>query len=52
MSEKEKKIIQSISEAFPKMSDFDKGYLLGTAERMVSEKENKEEKRQKKNSKT
>lgn len=49
MSEKEKKIIQSISEAFPKMSDFDKGYLLGAAEQMVSEKENnKEEKEDKK----
>lgn len=39
MSEREKKIIESISEALPKMSDFDKGYLLGSAERMVSEKE-------------
>ena len=39
MSEKENKIIKSISEALPKMSDFDKGYLLGSAERMVSEKE-------------
>lgn len=39
MSEKEKKIIESISDALPKMSEFDKGYLLGSAERMVSEKE-------------
>lgn len=42
MSEKENKIIKSISEALPKMSDFDKGYLLGSAERMVSEKEKTE----------
>lgn len=42
MSEKEKKIIESISEALPKMSEFDKGYLLGSAERMVSEKEKAE----------
>jgi hypothetical protein len=39
MSEREKKIMESISEALPKMSEFDKGYLLGSAERMVSEKE-------------
>ena len=39
MSEREQKIIESISEALPKMSEFDKGYLLGSAERMVSEKE-------------
>lgn len=42
MSERERKIINSISEALPKMSDFDKGYLLGSAERMVSEKEKAE----------
>lgn len=29
MSEKEQKIIKSISDALPKMSDFDKGYFLG-----------------------
>lgn len=39
MSEREQKIIKSISEALPKMSEFEKGYLLGSAERMVSEKE-------------
>lgn len=38
MSEREKKIIESISDALPKMSEFDKGYFLGAAERMVSEK--------------
>ncbi len=39
MSEREQKIIESISEALPKMSEFEKGYFLGSAERMVSEKE-------------
>lgn len=29
MSEREKKIMESISEALPKMSEFDKGYLFG-----------------------
>lgn len=42
MSGKERKIIESISDALPKMSDFDKGYFLGAAEQMVSEKEKKE----------
>lgn len=42
MSEREKKIMESISEALPKMSEFDKGYLLGSAERMVFEKEEAE----------
>lgn len=33
MSEKEsKKILESIDKALPKMSEFDKGYLLGVAE--------------------
>ncbi|MEQ3231641.1 hypothetical protein [Fusicatenibacter saccharivorans] len=51
MSEKEKKILETIATAIPKMSEFDKGYLLGMGEAMVSkkkeakteEKENKEE---------
>ena len=29
MSEKEKKIVETISKAVSEMSDFDKGYLLG-----------------------
>lgn len=36
MSEQEKKIIQAIATAVPKMSEFDKGYLLGMGEAMVS----------------
>ena len=38
MSEKEKKILETITEAIPKMSEFDKGYLLGMGEAMVSKK--------------
>ena len=29
MSEKEKKIVEQLKEAIPKMSEFDKGYILG-----------------------
>ena len=36
MSEKEKTIIQIVTEAIPKMSDMDKGYCLGFAEGMMS----------------
>ena len=37
MSEKEKKILDTIKEAMPNMSDYDKGYLLGFSESRVSE---------------
>lgn len=38
MSEKERKdILKTISEALPKMSDFDKGYFLGVAESKAAE---------------
>ncbi len=46
MSEKEKKILETIATAIPKMSEFDKGYLLGMGEAMVSKK--KEEKAEEK----
>lgn len=42
MSENEKKIMKTLSEALPKMSEFDKGYLLGSAERMAFDKETKQ----------
>lgn len=42
MPEREKDIIKTISEALPKMSDFDKGYFLGVAESKVAEKKDKE----------
>lgn len=38
MSEKDKKILETIAEALPKMSEFDKGYFLGTAEAKASDK--------------
>ena len=37
MSEREKSIISKIAEAVPKMSEFDKGYLLGKAETLADE---------------
>lgn len=38
MSEKEKKILETIATAVPKMSEFDKGYLLGMGEAMAKQK--------------
>ena len=38
MSEKEKEILKSINESISKMSDFDKGYILGMAESKAAEK--------------
>lgn len=35
MSEKEKSIISKITQAIPRMSEFDKGYLLGKAETLI-----------------
>lgn len=42
MSEKEKKIIETVAEALPKMSERDKGYFLGYAECLASQKKNRE----------
>lgn len=45
MSEKEKEIVEKLKEAIPKMSDFDKGYILGKVESMAErKKEDTEEK--------
>ena len=38
MSEKEKKILETMKKAISSMSDFDQGYLLGFSESRVSEK--------------
>ena len=38
MSEKEKRIVEKLKEAIPKMSDFDKGYILGKVENMAEQK--------------
>ena len=43
MSEKEKQVVEKLKEAIPKMSDFDKGYILGKVESMADEKKGKEE---------
>lgn len=43
MSEKEKNIISKIAQAVPRMSEFDKGYLLGKAETLADNKEEKGE---------
>ena len=52
MSEKEKKIIESIAKAVPNMSEFDKGYFLGVGETIAKYKNNgKEEKVEKKTEK-
>lgn len=40
MSEKEKKIIESITKAVPNMSEFDKGYFLGVGETIAKYKNN------------
>lgn len=44
MSEKEKQIIETVAEALPKMSERDKGYFLGYAEALASQKEEKKKK--------
>lgn len=43
MSEKEKRIVEKLKEAIPKMSEFDKGYILGKVEGMTNEKETEKE---------
>lgn len=43
--ETEKRIIQKLNDLIPKMSDFDKGYILGKVESMAErKKEDAEEK--------
>lgn len=38
MSEKEKQVVEKLRDAIPKMSDFDKGYILGKVESMAEQK--------------
>lgn len=47
MSEKEKRIIEKISEALPNMSERDKGYFLGYAEAKADQKQSNQEKQEK-----
>ena len=42
MSEKEKKILETIAKAIPNMSDFQKGYFLGVGETMANQKKDEE----------
>mgnify|MGYP001783085094 CR=1 FL=1 len=42
MSEQEKKVLDTIADALPNMSEFDKGYLLGMGEAMAGNKERAE----------
>ena len=42
MSEKEKRIVEKLKDAIPKMSDFDKGYILGKVESLASDKKDDE----------
>ncbi len=44
MSEKEKEVVKKLKEAIPKMSDFDKGYILGKVEKMTETEKQKKEK--------
>lgn len=44
MSEKERQVVEKLKEAIPKMSDFDKGYILGKVENMTEQSKEKEEK--------
>lgn len=39
MSEREKQVVEKLKDAIPKMSDFDKGYILGKVESMAESKE-------------
>ena len=39
--EKQRQILEPLDEALPRMSDFDKGYLLGVAESIASGEEKK-----------
>ena len=45
MSEKEKQVVEKLKQAIPKMSEFDKGYILGKVESMAEQKKETEEKK-------
>ena len=44
MSEKEKQVVEKLKEAIPKMSEFDKGYILGKVESMAEQKKDEKPK--------
>lgn len=43
MSEKEKQVVEKLKQAIPKMSEFDKGYILGMVENIAGQTEEKKE---------
>ena len=43
MSEKENEIVEKLKDTIPKMSDYQKGYLLGMVETMADKPKNKDE---------
>lgn len=43
MKEREKEILRTISKAYPKMTEFQRGYLLGVAESRKEEKKKAED---------
>ena len=42
MSEREKQIVEKLKDAIPRMSDFDKGYILGKVENMAEQNQQSE----------
>ena len=42
MSEREKQVVEKLKDAIPKMSDFDKGYILGKVENIAENSAKKE----------
>lgn len=44
MSEKEKRIVEKLKNAIPKMSEFDKGYILGKMESFSEKKDDSDQK--------
>lgn len=47
MSEKEKRIVEKLKNAIPKMSEFDKGYILGKTESFSEKKADSDQKENK-----
>lgn len=43
MSEQEKKVVEKLKEAIPKMTDFQKGYVLGMVESSAKKQESEED---------
>ncbi len=46
MSEKERQIVEKLKDAIPKMSEFDKGYILGKAESLADGSEEKKKEKE------